>query len=140
MLYFYRLLKRLRQEGGDSSSAALREEAHATETRGQAAIAGCDHPATGLGARRGPDVGGQGRAHHAEMNGVGGTHGRLKWHTGENAGNAVDLFLDDQACAIDKCLVPVIPVRPTQHVTKVAIGKGADRAGGIHLGVRSRRP
>src|SRR5215469_2175680 len=139
LLYFlfYRLLERLRLEGSHRGGAALCEEAHATIARSKGTIAGCDHPATGLGARSSPDVGAQGRAHHAEMDGVRGPGGSAEGHTGQNDGRPVHLLLHDQAGPIDKSLVPVIAIRPAQHSAKVAAAKGAQRGARIHLGVSS---
>src|SRR5207244_12918448 len=90
--------------------------------------------------RSSPDVGSQGRAHHTEMEGVRGPAGSRKWHTPQNRRRPGHLFLNDQAEPIDKRLVPVIAIGPAQHIAKVAAAKGAQRAGRIHLGVRSCRP
>src|SRR2546426_368726 len=135
---FYRLLERLRLEGGHRGRATLGEETHATVARGKGRIAGRHHPATGLRTRSSPDVGSQGRTHHAEMDGVRGTSSRGKRHTGENGGRPAHLFLKEQAGPIEKGLVPVIAIRPTQHSPEVAIAKGAQRAGRIHLSISSR--
>src|SRR5256885_4431482 len=99
-----------------------------------------DHPATGLRSRSSPDVGSQSRSHHTEMEGVGDTGASGKWHTCQNSRRPGHPFLNDQTGPIDKRLVPVIAIGPAQHITKVAVAKGAQRAGHVHLSVRSCRP
>ena len=71
------------------------------------------------------------------MDAVEGTGSRLKWHTGENSSHTVYLFLNDQAVAIDEGFVPVVAVGPTQHIPKVTVGKGTERAARVHLCIRS---
>lgn len=73
------------------------------------------------------------------MDGVGRTGGGAKWHLGQNASAAIHFFLDDQMCSIDVRLIPVIPIRPTQHITKITAAKRAERATCQHLGISSSR-
>ena len=71
------------------------------------------------------------------MDGVGGTGSRLKWHTGEDSGASIHLFLNNQAVAINEGLVPVVAVGPAQHIAKVTVAEGSTRAACKHFRVGS---
>ena len=71
------------------------------------------------------------------MNGVRGTGSRFKCYTGQDSSHPVYFLLNDQTCAINESLVPVVAIRPAQHVAKVAVDKGTEGAAGVHLGVGS---
>src|SRR2546430_15757526 len=73
------------------------------------------------------------------MGGVGRPCGCAKWHLRKNAGAAIHSFLDDQIGSIDERLIPVIPIRPAQHITKITTVKRAERAACNHLSISSSR-
>ncbi len=133
------LLERHCPEGSDVHGPSLGEEAQTAIARAQGTIAGCDHPAARLCAGRGPDIGGQGRPHHAEVQGIGSPGRSGEGHAGQIGRRAIDLLLNRQIGAIDIGFIPVVAIGPAQYFANIAEGKGAQGTGGIDLSVSSGR-
>ena len=130
--------ERCRVERRHRRAPRLGEETHTGAARGKGPISSRQHPTAWLRARGCPGIHRQRRPRSTEVDGVRRPRRRDERFTRENRRGPVHLFLDDQVCAIDIGLVPVVAVGPAQHVSEVAVVEGAEGARRKRLGVGCR--